>query len=477
MEKVNANYQSISPFETDGQREVNAAPKKLGLYTLCILAFYSVNGGAFGIEDIVRAGGPFYALCGFSLMIVWAVPEALITAELSTALPDASGSVAWVDAAFGEFWAFQKGWLSWLSGISDNALYPILFFDCLLSFLRANQSSQFDDSISVDSPLTLWLTDHRMSLILFITLTLTALNYRGLDVVGNVVMFICFCALFPFLLFVICGLPSVEPSRWLISPPGGLGGVDWRLLLNTFFWNINYWESASCFSADVESPGTVYPKGMLAAVLLVFLASFLPVLVGTGASPDPYTSWHDGYFTHLATKIVGPWLGCLLMFGATMTNIGMFEAEMSSDAWQVAGMADKGILPKILGERNRYGVPTYGVGLSALGVVLLGSMTFTAVIEMLNLLYCLGQIIEFCAFLHLRATQPDLHRPYKVPMGLFGVSVMLSFPLIFIGIILYFATTLTLVLTVLCAVCGVGAYYLLKMAKQRQWCDFSVNEV
>ena len=150
---------------------------------------------------------------------------------------------------------------------------------------------------------------------------------------------------------------------------------------------------------------------------------------------------------------------------------------MSSDAWQVAGMADKGILPKILGERNRYGVPTYGVGLSALGVVLLGSMTFTAVIEMLNLLYCLGQIIEFCAFLHLRATQPDLHRPYKVPLGLFGVSVMLSFPLIFIGIILYFATTLTLVLTVLCAICGVGAYYLLKIAKQRQWCEFSVNEV
>ena len=56
MEKVHSNYQSISPFETDGQREDSHSPKKLGLYTLCILAFYSVNGGAFGIEDIVRAG-------------------------------------------------------------------------------------------------------------------------------------------------------------------------------------------------------------------------------------------------------------------------------------------------------------------------------------------------------------------------------------------------------------------------------------
>lgn len=146
--------------------------KKLGLWTFCVLAFYSVNGGAFGIEDIVRAGGPFYALCGFSLLLVWALPEALITAELSTTFPDSSGSVVWVQAAFGDFWAFQKGalpqrssfvcvlltvnmisraagtgWLSWLSGVSDNALYPILFLDCLLAFLKP-LSNQDDDSVT-----------------------------------------------------------------------------------------------------------------------------------------------------------------------------------------------------------------------------------------------------------------------------------------------------------------------------------------
>ena len=86
-----------------------AAAKKIGLAPLVVLIFYSVSGGPFGIEDIVRAGGPFYALVGFSLLLVWAIPEALITAELSTAMPEASGSVAWVERAFGPFWAFQKG--------------------------------------------------------------------------------------------------------------------------------------------------------------------------------------------------------------------------------------------------------------------------------------------------------------------------------------------------------------------------------
>lgn len=38
--------------------------KKLGLAALTVLIFYEVSGGPFGIEDIVRAGGPFFALTG-----------------------------------------------------------------------------------------------------------------------------------------------------------------------------------------------------------------------------------------------------------------------------------------------------------------------------------------------------------------------------------------------------------------------------
>ncbi len=43
----------------------------------------------------------------------------------------------------------------------------------------------------------------------------------------------------------------------------------------------------------------------------------------------------SGYFVHLATVIVGPWLGYWMLAAAAVTNIGQFEAEMSSDAWQV----------------------------------------------------------------------------------------------------------------------------------------------
>src|SRR5690348_13879472 len=108
-------------------------------------------------------------------------------------------------------------------------------------------------------------------------------------------------------------------------------------------------ESAASFSGEVENPGKNYPLGMGIAVLLVFFSAFLPVLIGTGASSKPYSEWTDGYFITLGKEIVGPWLSYWMMLASALTNVGMFEAEMSSDSWQIAGMADRGILPSILG--------------------------------------------------------------------------------------------------------------------------------
>lgn len=158
------------------------------------------------------------------------------------------------------------------------------------------------------------------------TILLTYLTYRGLDVVGNIAVILCLLSLSPFVVFCIIGIWKVKPSRWLEGPARGTGSifdVDWRLLLNTFFWNINYWESSATFSAEVENPGMcsfshnsqfmcpgrTFPKGLAIAVLLVAVSGFFPILIGTGASSANYNEWTDGYFVHLSTEIVGSWLG------------------------------------------------------------------------------------------------------------------------------------------------------------------------
>jgi len=52
-----------------------------------------------------------------------------MTAELGAAFPEASGGVAWVEEAFGSNLAWITGWLGYIAGVTDNAIYPVLFLD------------------------------------------------------------------------------------------------------------------------------------------------------------------------------------------------------------------------------------------------------------------------------------------------------------------------------------------------------------
>ncbi len=47
-----------------------------------------------------------------------------------------------------------------------------------------------------------------------------------------------------------------------------------------------------------------------------------------------------------------------MVAAAAVSQIGQFEAEMSSDSFQLLGMAERGFLPKALGRRSKHDTPT-----------------------------------------------------------------------------------------------------------------------
>ena len=135
-------------------------------------------------------------------------------------------------------------------------------------------------------------------------------------------------------------------------------------------------------------------------------------------------------------------------------------------------MADRGILPKVLGHRSQYGTPTYGIFMSASGVLCLCWMSFSQVVEMLNLLYCFAQLIEFAAFVQLRIKHPDMPRPFKIPLGTVGVSIILLIPSMFIFIMISFSSVLSIVSAGVMIVLGFVIAQLLTVANDSGWCVF-----
>ena len=75
----------------------------------------------------------------------------------------------------------------------------------------------------------------------------------------------------------------------------------------------------------------------------------------------------------------GSWLSWWVVAAAAISQIGQFEAEMSSDSFQLLGMAERGFLPAVLAKRSKHDTPTLGVILSSLGILTLVTFDFTQV--------------------------------------------------------------------------------------------------
>lgn len=432
---------------------VSSTSTSLGKASLAVLVFYSVSGGPFGIESAVRSAGYFYTLIGFIVgPLIWSLQEALMTAELACVFPESSGGMAWVEEAFGPMAGWMAGYLGWMAGATDNSIYPVLFLDYLLQAF--GNRGELHPMIRV---LGLGAT----------SIFLSYINWLGLDIVGQMSIIICCIAMSPFVLMTLIGLFKMDWSRLFDMPDpyelqllhnsstsdddtaGGFfpnaglltTGILWRPYLNNLFWNLNSFDAGASFSADVGNrPEQVIPSAMIYAVILVVVSYLLPLIVAIGASDSEPYQWDDGYLATIARQIAGPWLEAWTIFAAGISNIAMFQAELSADSFQLMGMAERGHVPKLFATRSSHGTPTYSIILGTTIIVLMCGAGLDKIIDMLNFNYSIALLMEYTAFLSLRIYQPNLPRPWKIPLNTFGCILFLMPTYFFIFLVLILST-------------------------------------
>src|SRR5207248_2308667 len=123
------------PRHREMQR-ISLAPFVAVLYAYCA-------GGPFGFEAMVSTSGPGMALL-FILVIplLFSVPMALATAEMSSAMPVEGGFYRWTRAAFGDFWGFQCGWWNWTGTFLITGAYGVQLADTVARVLPVHNRFQ-----------------------------------------------------------------------------------------------------------------------------------------------------------------------------------------------------------------------------------------------------------------------------------------------------------------------------------------------
>ncbi len=385
--------------------------RKAGPAALTAILYFSVSGGAYGLETLVSSVGPAMAVTLlFITPLLVSLPTALMVAELSTAMPVEGGFYRWVDRALGRFWAFQEAWWSWTCSLPDMAIYPVLFAGYLGEAFRMDPGQRY-----VVALLMIW--------------TCTLLNLLGIRTVGATALASLAFVVLPFLLFTLLALRQPGQIAW------SLPGESASLLtgLSVVLWNYTGWDNISLVGGEVENPQRSYPIALFAALALIVAMYAGPVLAGLRVAPDP-GAWTEGTFPSFALALPNArWLSGWLLAGALVSTFTLFNSLLLSYSRLPMVVAADGMLPGWLSRVDARGVPAASVVASAVVYSVLAAFGFSKLVVMYVLLYTLSILLEFVSLWRLRRLEPSLARPFRIGWGSWGLGLV-TVPSLAIGV-------------------------------------------
>lgn len=411
--------------------------RKLNYLALVCVIFFTVSGGAFGIEPLVGKMGAGLAIILILITpLLWSLPIALMVSELSSAMPEEGGYYIWVKRALGNFWGVQEGWWTVCYTAVDMAIYPVLFVN-YLAFFFPSLALGADGSSSWQTFFLRWGICASMIIVALV------INWRGAKAVGNNAMFNALLVLLPFALLVIFGLSQENSlnNSWEAMkasfgniPPAGLIAVG----LATVLWNYSAWDNVSTFAGEVNEAEKNYPRALMSTLPLTICAYLLPVFIGIGITADE-SIWNESAgFPALATIISGEWLGLLIAIAALLSAWSLFNSQLLYVSRMPFVMARDGWLPSILTKTSETtGVPINALLLSCGISLIFCALPFGKLVVIDILLYSAALVLEFIALLVLRKREPEMNRPFKIKGGWTVLILLTLAPTAFASIVLF----------------------------------------
>ena len=399
-----------------------ALRRGLGTVSLVFILYFTTSGGAYTTETLIHEVGPGLGLLILLLVpLVWSIPEVLIVGELASMLPEEGGYYRWVDRAFGRFWAFQNGWLTWMYSLVDMAIYPVLFNQYLRYFVPG-LSARLEWIVSLA---VIWGA--------------TAINLRGSVRVGRTSVIAGSFIMLGFLALAIASLPHATHVPWrpFASEQGhGMSGL--AVGLSIALWNYIGWDNASTVQGEVRDATRSYPRALALALPLVTLGYFVPLLSTLAASD--WTTWTDGGWPSIASAAAGSagrWIGTWVALGGMVSALALFNALLLAYSRIPFVMATDGLLPSNLARTDQRGTPRNAVIVSAIFYSVFVLVPFGRLVVADVLLYSLALFLEFGALVRLRRTEPNLRGAFRIPLQRRWVALLAAVPMaILVGVVI-----------------------------------------
>jgi amino acid transporter len=388
------------------------APRRASTFHLVFLTYSVICSGAYGLEQMVSASGPGLAiLVMVALPVLWAMPLALVCAELSARHPVEGGYYRWVRLAFGDFVGYQAGWLVWLSNLATNAAFAVLFANYLGQLVPGLEGRE------------------RYLVALALIWGTTLLNYLGIRLVGATSVVLTVIIFLPFLFMTILGLVQWRYNPLVPFAPPGVGLVQaFGSGLLIAVWLYSGYEKLTTNAGEVESPARAFPIALGIAVPMVVLSYLIPTVIGLAACDD-WSRWGEAHFSVLARAMGGPALGALMTIGGLVSNVCLLMVTILGQSRLPMVMAEDGLFPRAFQRvGRRFGTPVLSLVTGAALLSLLIRERFDELAGLFSLVQVLAYCLICAALLRLRDRPPAAaSRPagFRIPLGRTALILMM----------------------------------------------------
>ena len=381
---------------------------------------------AIGYSDV--GSSIYYALGITTLYALGATPialalagvaffcTALTYAEMSAAMPEAGGSASFARHAFNDLVSFIAGWALLLDYIVTIAISAFTVGPYLAYFFP---------------PLKLAMANVPFSLLVLGVLFL--LNVIGIKESTRISLLLCLFDIATQLSLIVIG------ALFLLNFPHlfhqmriGLPGVDWSPTWPQFWKGVSMAmvayigiESITQLAGETRHPGRAVPRAIILTMITLFIMYFGISAVALSALPPKVlaTQYLEDPLAGIAAalpvggRLFGPWIGIL---GATIlfvaANAGLVGASRLSfsmgEYYQVPRLFYR-LHPRF---RTPYVSLAFFAGLAGLIILVAKRLTFLA--DLYNFGAMLAFALAHLSLLGLRVRQPDLERPFKIPVNI-----------------------------------------------------------
>ncbi len=373
---------------------------------------------------------PTFASAGFSLVfylllggILWFVPVALSSAEMATVKGwDSGGVYTWSGSMLGEEWGFANIFFQWFQ-ITVGFVTMIYFILGALSYVLKWDALNNEPAI-------------RFIGVLVIFWALTFSQFKGTRLTARISKIgFTFGIMIPAIVLIALAIAYFSSGGQSLIPINAQSLVPDFTKLNTLVVFVSFIlayagiEASASHANEMRNVKRDYPAAILILVVLAILLNTINGVTIGAVVPESQLG--------LSTGVIQGFEGLVNHFGAGMNwivgviailiSVGVC-AEVSAwvvgPSWGMMHAGKLGLLPKTLIKPNKHGVPTKFLLLQGLIVTVWAAVltfggggsnvSFFTAISLTVVIYVVGYIIFFLAYIKMVRKHDELERSFEV---------------------------------------------------------------